>query len=152
MKNETNNTEHFHKHLDIMQGIINRMAGNSATCKNYCITLVAGLLALDQLKGSQSLIVIALLPVVLFGFLDAYYLSLERYFKNQYESTIQKWQDNDELQKTDLFHIEPSQKGWSGLKRTLKAFDSFSIWPFYLSLLIVVLAIWYSASFVVNCG
>ena len=33
-------------HLSIMQDVIRRMAGNSASCKNWCIVLVAALLAL----------------------------------------------------------------------------------------------------------
>ena len=73
--------EHFHKQLDLLQGIISRMAANSASAKNYVISLVVALLALDQVQQHSDLLRIAYLPIFFFCFLDAYYLSLERYFK-----------------------------------------------------------------------
>ena len=30
-------------HISMLQGIINRMAGNSANCKNWTVTLVAAM-------------------------------------------------------------------------------------------------------------
>jgi hypothetical protein len=76
------------KHLDILQGIINRLAQNSGTCKNWCITLVAGVLVLtfskDVPDGTRKLIpFIACIPIVIFWGIDAYYHSLERAFRNQ---------------------------------------------------------------------
>lgn len=138
------NSDHLHKHLDILQGIISRMAANSASCKNYCITLVTALLALafGQSDVTQMLLYIAYIPIVLFFFLDAYYLSLECYFKGEYKTVVQKWQ-NDNLLAIDLFSIESSEKGLSGFLAVLKSMKSFSVWPFYLSLLIVVVVLWY---------
>ena len=40
------------KHLEIMQGVINRMAENSRSCKVWCVTLVAAtlVLVLNQIR------------------------------------------------------------------------------------------------------
>jgi hypothetical protein len=144
---ETNN-DHFHKHLDILQGIISRMAANSASCKNYCITLVAALLALALGQDEQipEILYIAFMPVVLFCFLDAYYLSLERYFKIEYNKTVTKWQE-ESLERKDLFIVESSSKGFWRFLETFSAMTSYSILPFYGSLLAVILLIVYRSNF-----
>lgn len=130
-------TEHFHKHLDILQGLINRMAGNSSTCKNYCVTLVTWVLALDQVKTEHTLTGLAFIPVVLFCFLDAYYLSLERHFKKQFKDITKLWQD-DKLKTKHLFTIQPSDKGLHGIGLVLEAIGSYSIFPFYGALSLVI--------------
>jgi hypothetical protein len=68
-------------YLNILQGVIARMAANSANCKTRCITLASALLVLIADKGKTNLMAIALIPVLLFCFLDAYYLAQERAFR-----------------------------------------------------------------------
>ena len=41
-------------HLTIMQGVIQRMAENSRSCKVWCVTLVAAVLVLVARTGSRS--------------------------------------------------------------------------------------------------
>ena len=66
-------------HISMLQGIINRMAGNSANCKNWTVTLVAAMLVLLVDKDMQIPNAwICLIPVALFYLLDCYYLGLER--------------------------------------------------------------------------
>ena len=73
------------KHLEIMQGVIQRMAENSRSCKVWCVTLVSAILVLVARTGKADHALIALAPTVLFYVLDAYYLGLERRFRNSYE-------------------------------------------------------------------
>ena len=42
------------KHLEIMQGVINRMAENSRSCKVWCVTLVAATLVLVARTGRAA--------------------------------------------------------------------------------------------------
>ena len=42
-------------HLTIMQGVINRMAENSRSCKVWCVTLVAATLVLVARTGSRNM-------------------------------------------------------------------------------------------------
>jgi len=41
-------------HLGIAQAVIQRMAANSASCKAWCITLVAAILVIVADKGKPS--------------------------------------------------------------------------------------------------
>ena len=131
--------QHFHKHLDILQGIISRMAANSASCKNYCITLVTALLALafSQKANTVTFLYLTFVPTTLFLFLDAYYLSLERYFKKEYKGIVEKWQ-RGEIEQKDLFAVNPSPVGAWRFLETIKAFGSYSIYLFYGALYVTV--------------
>ena len=65
-------------HLQIVQGVIQRMAENSRSCKVWCVTLVAAILVLVARTGEPSHALIALVPTVFLLLLDSYYLALER--------------------------------------------------------------------------
>jgi hypothetical protein len=118
-------------HLTLLQGVIQRMASNSASCKAWCITLVSAILVIVADKAKPQYAFIALVPVLLFFVLDAYYLGLEKGFRESYSSFIQKLHDG-RLRPEDLYVIALS-KGVQ--KHTLRALISFSIWPFYGTLL-----------------
>lgn len=55
------------KHIDLYQGIINRMAGNSSACKQWAIGLVSAILILVAEKGKVELTMLAIIPAILFG-------------------------------------------------------------------------------------
>jgi len=73
------------KHLEMIQGIINRMAQVSFVIKGWTITLVAGLLAFAVNSQCWSYSLLALLPALVFWGLDAYYLRQERLFRRLYD-------------------------------------------------------------------
>lgn len=73
------------KHLELIQGVINRLAGNSFAYKGWAVTLVAAVLALNAKAASVRLILVALLPAIAFWGLDAYYLRQERLFRKLYD-------------------------------------------------------------------
>lgn len=68
------------KHLEMIQGIINRMASNSFALKGWAVTLVAGIFALASKDTDKIYFLIAYVPIVVFWFLDSYYLLQERLF------------------------------------------------------------------------
>ena len=72
------------KHLEMIQGIINRMASNSFALKGWSVTLVAGIFALSSKDANEIYFLIAYIPIVTFWFLDAYYLLQERLFRTLY--------------------------------------------------------------------
>src|SRR5437762_650136 len=73
-------------HLTMLQGIINRLAGNSASCKTWCVTLVSALAVVAADKRNATLLLVSAIPIPLFAALDSYYLGLERRFRDCYES------------------------------------------------------------------
>ncbi|MDD4352660.1 MAG: hypothetical protein PHU71_06850 [Candidatus Gracilibacteria bacterium] len=69
------------KHLEMIQGVINRLAGNSFAIKGWSITLVSALIAIAVDKSDGKFIFIALLPAAIFWILDGYFLWQERLFR-----------------------------------------------------------------------
>ncbi|MEF1256946.1 hypothetical protein [Vibrio sp. M260112] len=69
------------KHMEMIQGIITRMNSNSFQIKNWAITLVSALMALYGSTNNSKFVFVALLPIVIFWFLDAYYLQQERKYR-----------------------------------------------------------------------
>jgi hypothetical protein len=65
-------------HLSLLQGVINRMAGNSATCKTLCATLVSTVGAISYAGDSPGGMWIAVIPILLFFYLDAMYSRWKR--------------------------------------------------------------------------
>jgi hypothetical protein len=118
-------------HLNILQSVIQRMASNSASSKTWCITLVSAILVIVADKGKTKYALLAVIPIFLFLFLDAYYLALEKGFRNSYNEFISKLHSK-QICSIDLFAVAP--KGKLPLL-FLEALKSPAIWPFYLILL-----------------
>lgn len=72
------------KHLEMIQGVINRMAHCSFLLKGWSVILVSGLFALAAKESNQLFVYIAYLPVLAFWILDGYYLYQERLYRNLY--------------------------------------------------------------------
>ena len=115
------------KHLEIMQGVITRMAENSRSCKVWCVTLVAATLVLVARTGEPRHSLIALVPTLLFLVLDAYYLALERAFRDSYGGFVNKLHQG-QLSLLDVYAVRPV--GMS-LSLTVRCLGSVSIWLFY---------------------
>lgn len=124
-------------HLTILQNVIQRMASNSSSSKAWCITLVSAILIIVVDKGNPNYVLIALIPNFLFFVLDAYYLSLEKRFRKSYNNFIKKLHNN-EIEVDDLFAVNSSGKPLDLFKESIY---SFSIWPFYLTMFLMVIAI-----------
>ncbi|EPT9251218.1 TPA: hypothetical protein ACX6PG_002629 [Photobacterium damselae] len=121
-------------HLGVLQGIIQRMASNSSACKAWCVTLVSAVLVIVADKGRSDYAYIAFLPTIIFMALDAYYLALEKAFRNSYNDFISKLH-NKTLTEESLYSVVPK-----GEISTLQfqSLLSFSVWGFYLSLALLI--------------
>jgi len=128
-------------YLGILQGVINRMASNSAGCKTWCITLVSAITIVIADKSDKTYVWVALIPILLFLFLDAFYLGLEQRFRDSYNTFIKKLHSG-EAKIEDVFIVNPRGGFWLTISSTTKAALSLSVWPFY-GLLIVMLGIVY---------
>lgn len=72
------------KHLDYVTSAIERMAANSFKCKSWAIALTCAVLALNKIVISILTPVIAIFALISLWWLDAYYLRLERLFRELY--------------------------------------------------------------------
>jgi carbon starvation protein CstA len=142
-----------HKYLDILQDLVKRMASNSSNCKSLCITLVSAIAVVVTNKEKSSYVWITLIPVLLFCFLDAYYLGLELGFRVTYNEFVKKLHNSAATPK-DLFVVIPKgtikkhqadgsttleTRPFNPVDGTLKALSSFAVYPFYLTLLVLLL-------------
>lgn len=125
-------------HLEMMQRVIERMTGNSRSCKVWCVTLVAAVLVLIARTGEAQHALLAVVPTALFLVLDMYYLALERAFIASYDNFVEELHKRD-LAPPDLYAISP--KG-SVPQLFLGALVSFSTWPFYAVMVATILLAW----------
>ena len=100
------NSPAVQKHVEIMQGVINRMAENSRACKIWCVTLVSAILVLVARTGEPTHALIALAPAIILYILDSYYLSLERAFRQSYSGFVEKVHAG-QLSAPDIYSIAP---------------------------------------------
>lgn len=124
-------------HINMLQNIIQRMSSNCASCKTWCITLVTGLTVFFNKNLNTNVFYIFLIPIILFFFLDVYYLWLEKRFRDSHNNFIKKIHE-ETLNINDLFILTPSNNRF---KLFIKALISISTWPFYLTLTIFVIII-----------
>ena len=135
-------TENDRHYITLLQETINRMAGNSANCKTWLLTLVAAIMTLQLTSDElRDILWVALGLIALFFVLDSYYLSLERKFidveKRFVEAAKSKEQDEmtDDIYSFDIKSVTDSYCTlWS-------AFCSTSTWLFYLPLFLIVLGV-----------
>ena len=73
------------RHLQFIQGVINRLASNSFQMKGWSVVLVAAILVLLARKDHLDAAPIALGPVLIFWGLDGYFLWQERLFRALYD-------------------------------------------------------------------
>ena|GEM_PF-392158 len=119
-------------HLNMIQGVIARMSGFSANAKNFCITIIAAIIAVAFDKDVPLLGYGAATIIMVFALMDTYYLSLERRFRNLYERSATAPAD-----KAVNMSLVPSKWTWQCFGSSLA---SFSILPFY-GLLLAAMAI-----------
>ena len=73
-------------HLEMIEKIIDRMAQNSFKLKGWAVTLITivGAFSYQCPEKWCSFIALGLMPLIVFWFLDSYYLQLERQYRVLY--------------------------------------------------------------------
>jgi hypothetical protein len=122
------------KYLDILQSAIARMAANSFQLKGWSVALGTVIIGLTAKDAQAQLAVLTLLPALVFCYLDAYYLGLERGFRDLYE----RYTKNDDP--PGLFSMQPRNDKTS----VVKALGSRSVWAVHgtIALVAVLVALW----------
>ena len=135
-----NNTEILHKEIDLIQGIINRMASNSFLLKGWIISLTAVILALtkDTIVATQISYfnAILLLPVIVFWYLDAFFLHKERCYRKLYD-----WVITNRSETTEYAYNLNYTRFQKGVDSIFQIMFSKTLWTFYGFIVIVLLAL-----------
>ena len=74
-----------HKHLDLIQSVINRLAANSFQVKAWAVALITGTSIFLASVDSSAGILLLFLPTIAFWVLDGYFLHQERLFRGVYD-------------------------------------------------------------------
>jgi hypothetical protein len=82
---QTAGNPHLLKHLEFLQTNISRMGAYSFVTRGWAITVAAAAVALVPGSTALRASLLALVPVLLFWGLDAYYLRQERLFRKLYD-------------------------------------------------------------------
>lgn len=77
--------ENKRKHLEMIQGVINRMGQCSFLLKGWSVILISALFALAANNSNILFVYLAYFPAIAFWTLDGYYLYQERLFRNLYD-------------------------------------------------------------------
>lgn len=88
------------RYLEAVQRVIDRLSNTSFILKGWAVSLVAGLMALAASGSNQAYVMVAYIPIAVFWFLDAYFLMMER----QYRQLFKK--NGDLSQKLESFLIK----------------------------------------------
>jgi hypothetical protein len=122
------------KHLELIQGVINRMAGNLFFLKGWAITILAGLSGLSAKDANPNEIYIALFLAIIFWVLDGYFLSQERKYRDLYDH-VRKLPDGDIDFSMDTRPYDNGYNSWM-----CSIFSKTLMW-FYFSLIMVMVII-----------
>ena len=125
------------EHLNLLQGVINRMAANSSSCKTWCISIVAAILLLVARTDATDYALLALIPAFLFFYLDAYYLTHEKAFRDAYNAFVAKVHA-ESVELADLYVIRPVGET---TKRVPSSMASPAVWPFYGMLVLAIVLV-----------
>ena len=123
------------KHLEFIQGVIERMARNSFQAKTWGITTTSALFGFLKSEFQTSLLVV-LFPISLllvFGTLDASYLYLERAYRSLYNTVISGGDIKD-------FDMKPPASAF-GYKKFISVVFSKTIGGFYSALIVLMIVL-----------
>ena len=119
------------QHLAFIQDVITRMNSNSFSLKGLMITIVAALVAFTVNEDNKDTaffnLAIALLLVLIFLFLDAYYLKKERQYRKLYEEAVKEKAELYKMKADDYYVCY------------FEVLFSKTMWPLYLTMTVVLI-------------
>lgn len=125
------------KHLEFIQNIITRMNTNSLQLKGWTVAIVSALLALYANSSNLVFIIVAIIPVLLFWFIDTFYLQKERKFRGVYDDVAGLTSTNDRIE-VRLFEM-PIDEYTGGKYCYWNVFFSTTLSAFYGIILALVI-------------
>jgi hypothetical protein len=140
------NRDYLVKQSEMLQALINRMATNSFTVKQLGLTIWTALVGFGFTNKVPSLFVLAIISFILLGFLDAYYLYLERRFRGNFNRLTELLcgfddhaLENIQRLKGNFVKLEPLTPG-KEFQMYISTFRSWANLP-YLMIIVITLVI-----------
>lgn len=123
-------------HLQMIQGLLDRMSTMSAIFKGFAATNITAISAISFCSINDWVFLLSMVPIISFLFMDIYYLSIERKYRMLYEKVRDTSYEADFSMNIKSFTKADLCKGKA---RMIDCFKSISILMFYIPLLIVAL-------------
>ncbi len=128
--------ERKQKHLELIQGVINRLSTNSFLLKGWSVILVSALFVLSAADGQAAFVFLASIPVIVFWGLDGFFLWQEQLYRKLYDHVRQiNDSDIDFSMDTEPFENEDRSPTWA------KAIFSKTLIPFHGVLILAVIVV-----------
>lgn len=126
-------------HLNMIQQIMTRMGNNSFSLKGWSVGIMIAIYAFAG-QSEHKAVVVTLIPLIVFWFLDTYYLMLERKFRELYNDVRLKKEEEIDFD-MNFNNIKISMKD---IKKYgfVNVLFSKTILPFYLVCIITTLIIY----------
>ena len=77
--------ENKHKHIELIQGVVNRLSTNSFLLKGWSVVLVSALFALSAADSRTAFVILAYIPALVFWGLDGFFLWQEQLYRKLYD-------------------------------------------------------------------
>jgi hypothetical protein len=128
------------KHLEMIQGVINRMANNSFLLKGWSVILVSALFALAAKDSNKLYIYLSYFPSLAFWFLDGYFLRQEKLYRKLYDK-VRSINDSEIDFSMDTSSLTNQVHTWSEVifSKTLSIFHGVIVLTILLVMLIASL-------------
>lgn len=135
---DNNLKEYFFKEIDLIQGVINRMARNSFMIKGWSLTVVGIASSLNLTSEKSVFLSVGISVICLFFWgLDAFYLRTERKYQALYSDVVDKY-NHKKYDQINWFSLSTADYEYDPLVGSLKTvMFSKTILPFYLCLILV---------------
>ncbi len=127
-------------HLEMIQGIINRLSQNSFLLKGWSVVLVSGLFALAASNSEVAFVYLAYFPAIGFWGLDGYFLWQERLFRALYDH-VRTLDENNIDFSMDTSGVKDQVSAWGDviLSMSLLIFHGAILVSIIIVMLIVIL-------------
>ncbi|MCI5879252.1 MAG: hypothetical protein MRZ34_00485 [Bacillales bacterium] len=127
-------------HLNMIQSIITRMGNNSFALKGWAVGIMIAVYAFAG-NSNVKAVIVTLMPLIVFWFIDTYYLMLERKFRCLYDDVrIKDEKDIDFSMNPNDVKINLDEVKKYGF---FSIFFSKSVLPFYLVCIATTLVIYF---------
>ena len=128
--------ENKRKHLELIQGVINRLSTNSFLLKGWSVVLISALFALSAPNSDTSFVFLAYIPAIIFWGLDGYFLWQEKLYRYLYDHVREQKEEeiNFSMDPTP-FRTKDDAPSWLG------AFFSTTLIPFHGVLIAAIVVV-----------
>ena len=128
------------RHLEMIQGVVNRLAHCSFLLKGWSVIIVSALFALAARDSKAYFIYLAYLPAIAFWGLDGYYLWQERLFRALYDR-VRAMNESDVDFSMNTTQVKDQVASWPGVvfSRTIVAFHGAIVATITIVMLIATL-------------